>query len=147
MTGTQTGTPNPIAAGQTAAGANSAYLICRAQMGAAANTFYAQPSTQNGVGAGGGLSFVYQQGNRNLKSEVADTWTAGVVLQSPFEHELLRRITATVDWYQIAINDTILQYTMDYARYLCYGTVLVSDAAAAAAQAASAPARRIPAMR
>jgi outer membrane receptor protein involved in Fe transport len=144
--------PNPavggtatIASGQTAAGANSTYLICRAQMGAAgANTFYTGNQVAGGGGQGGALSFVYQIGNRNLKSEVADTWTAGLVFQSPFESELLRHMTATIDWYQIAINDAILPYSMDYARYLCYGTVQVADAAAAAAQAATAACQAAP---
>ena len=144
--------PNPavggtasVASGQTAAGANSAYLICRAQMGAAAaNTFYSGNQVAGGGGGGGAASFVYQIGNPNLKSEVADTWTAGFVFQSPFEHELLRHLTATVDWYQIAINSAILPYSMDYARYLCYSGVQVADAAAAAAQAATAACRAAP---
>jgi iron complex outermembrane receptor protein len=142
----QAGIPANIASGQTAAGAMSTYLICQAQMGTTgANTFYnATPQVANGTGAGGALSFVYQQGNPNLRSEVADTWTAGVVLQSPFGHPLASNLTATVDWYQIAINDAILPYSMDYARYLCYGTVQVADAAAAAAQAASAACQAVP---
>jgi outer membrane receptor protein involved in Fe transport len=142
----QANTPANIASGQTAAGATSTYLICQAQMGATgANTFYnATPQVANGAGAGGGLSFVYQQGNRNLESEVADTWTAGFVLRSPFEHALLSGFTATVDWYQIAINDAILPYSMDYARFQCYGNVQVADAGAAAAQAASAACQAVP---
>ncbi len=138
---TQAGLASNVASGQTAAGARSTYLICQAQMGATgAAQFYGANSVQvqNGAGAGGALSFVYQQGNRNLESEVADTWTAGIVARSPFEHALLNRITATIDWYQIAINDAILPYSMDYSRYLCYGTAQVTTAAAAAAQAASA---------
>ena len=118
----QAGTPANLAGGQTAAGATSSYLICRAQMGTAgANTFYGTTTTQvqNGAGAGGALSFVYQVGNRNLESEVADTWTAGIVLRSPFEHALLNRITATFDWYSIAIDDAILR-TPWIRALLCY---------------------------
>ncbi len=124
-----------LANGQTTAGANSAYLICRAQMGAtAANFFYGnvQPSA-----TGGALGSLNQVGNPGLDSEKADTWTAGVVIQSPFEHPLLSRMSATFDWYQISINDAILPYSADYARFLCYGAVQVGDAAAAAAQASS----------
>ena len=141
--------PNPIpggasqlAGGQTAAGANSAYLICRAQMGAAgAATFYS--STQPAAG-GGGFAWVNQIGNPNLDSEKSDTWTAGVVLRSPFEHPLASNITATIDWYSISINDTILPYSIDYARFLCYGAVQVTDAAGAAAQAASVACQNLP---
>ncbi len=64
---------------------------------------------------------IIQEGNPQLKSEKADTWTMGVVLQSPFERALLRNLTATLDWYSIEINDAILPYTVDYAGYLCYG--------------------------
>jgi iron complex outermembrane recepter protein len=143
----QSGTTVNIASGQTAAGAQSTYQICRAQMGTSAATTFYGPSTvhaQNGAGAGGALSFVYQIGNPRLKSEVADTWTAGVVFQSPFEHALLNKITATIDWYKISIDDAILPYSMDYARYQCYGTVQVADAAAAAIQAATPACQAVP---
>jgi outer membrane receptor protein involved in Fe transport len=143
--------PNPavggasqVASGQTAAGATSTYLICRAQMAGGAGTFYSSNQVANGAGAGGALSFVYQIGNPNLESEVADTWTAGIVLSSPFQHPLLNRISATFDWYKISIDDAILPYSMDYGRFLCYGTVQVADAAAAAAQAATDACRAVP---
>ena len=124
-----------LASGQTAAGANSTYLICRAQMGAGAAPFYAAaPPAGTSFNAAG---FTYQKGNDQLESEVADTWTAGVVLRSPFENALLNRITATIDWYQIAINKAILPYSQDYARYQCYGTRTVTTDAEALAQAAT----------
>ncbi|RYZ66915.1 MAG: TonB-dependent receptor, partial [Proteobacteria bacterium] len=131
-----TGQRTALASGQSAAGANSTYLICRAQMGAGATPFYnaAPPAGTSFNGAG----FTYQQGNRGLESEIADTWTAGIVLRSPFESALLNRITATVDWYQIAINNAILPYTQDYARYQCYGTRTVTTDAEARAAANSA---------
>ena len=46
-------------------------------------------------------------GNRNLKNERGDTWTAGLALTSPFTHPLLSRITATVDWYEARVSDPI----------------------------------------
>ncbi|MEP7313147.1 MAG: TonB-dependent receptor [Pseudomonadota bacterium] len=145
--------PNPIpaqggasslASGQTAAGAQSAYLICRAQMGAiGAAQFYGTTVAQPAAG-GGGFAWVNQVGNANLKSEKADTWTAGIVIQSPFENVLLRGLTATVDWYKIDISDAILPYSIDYARYLCYGATTVTDAAGAATQAASQACQFLP---
>jgi outer membrane receptor protein involved in Fe transport len=54
--------------------------------------------------AGGAALIV---GNRNLKNEKGDTWTAGLALSSPFTHPLLSRITATVDWYEARVSDPI----------------------------------------
>jgi iron complex outermembrane receptor protein len=125
-----------VAAGQTAAGANSTYLICQAQMGAAgANNYY---NLQNAVaGSGTAFNWVLQEGNTELDSEKADTWTAGVVFTSPFDSAWLSGLSASVDWWKVDIEDAIQQYSVDYARFLCYGTVQVADAAGAAAQAAS----------
>ena len=133
-----------IAPGQTAAGANSAYLICRAQIGAYANTYYTATNVAQPGAGGGGFAWVNQVGNKNLKNEIADTWTAGFVMQSPFEHALLRNLSATVDWYQIGIKDAILPYSITYAQYLCYGAVQVTDAAGALAQAQSQACQNTP---
>jgi len=46
-------------------------------------------------------------GNPDLKSEKAKTITLGGVVRSPFEGEMVSDITATVDFYQIKISDTI----------------------------------------
>ncbi len=136
--------PAPTRApGQTAAGAESTYLICRAMMGETAATyFYNNPLIQQPV-AGGSL-WNNQIGNSALDSEKADTYTAGVVLRSPFAHPLASRIQATVDWYKISIDDAILLYSADYAAYRCFGTVQVTNATEAAAQAASAGCQNVP---
>jgi iron complex outermembrane recepter protein len=124
-----------LAAGQTAAGAQSAYLICQAQMGAAAAaTFYSQNATGN---TGSVFNWVLQQGNPNLDSETADTYTAGVVFTSPSDSPWLSGFSAAIDWWKVDIEDAIQNYSVDYARFLCYGAVTVTSAAAAAAQAAS----------
>ena len=80
--------------------------LCSAQInlwgGNNASTYHVNP---NGfIAAGGVLTFA---GNPNLKSEKGDTWTAGLVLNSPFEHPLAQRITSTLDWYRIKITDPI----------------------------------------
>ena len=36
-----------------------------------------------------------------------DTWTAGLVVQSPFQAPLLQRLRFTVDWYSIKLKDAI----------------------------------------
>ena len=143
-TNPNTGLPTALAAGQTAAGAQSAYLICRAQMGTtASNYFYGSTNAQPGAG-GGGFAWINQIGNPNLDSEKAKTYTAGVVLRSPFNHALLNRMTFTADWYQIKIDHAILPYSIDYARFLCYGAVPVTNATEAAAQAASTACQALP---
>jgi iron complex outermembrane recepter protein len=80
--------------------------LCKDQIDAAGSagtsTFHANPNTF--VGLGGVLTF---SGNPDLKSEKGDTYTAGLVFNSPFEHALLQRLTATVDWYRIKITDPI----------------------------------------
>jgi outer membrane receptor protein involved in Fe transport len=92
----------------TAANPNRAQLLalCSAQINAwggnNASSFHADPLAFNT--AGGVLTF---QGNPDLKSEQGDTWTAGVVFRSPFEHALARRMTATVDWYSVKISNPI----------------------------------------
>ena len=47
------------------------------------------------------------EGNPALESESADTFTAGVVFNSPFDHPALERMTLSVDWYQIDITNAI----------------------------------------
>jgi len=44
-----------------------------------------------------------QQGNPTLESEQADTYTAGAVLNLPFA----KRLTLTLDWYQIKLDHSI----------------------------------------
>lgn len=135
--------PPPLAAGQTTAGAQSARLICEALMGAAgANQFY---NVANATGGGGGLfNWVQQVGNPALKSETADTWTFGFVMNSPFERPWLRGATLSIDYYRVEIEDAIMLYSVDYANFRCYGSTLVSNATQAAAQAASAACQLLP---
>ncbi|MET0282614.1 MAG: TonB-dependent receptor [Steroidobacteraceae bacterium] len=59
-------------------------------------------------------------GNTALKSEEAKTWTAGVVLRSPFQSEALNRITLAVDWYSIDIAGAISTATTSYVYQECF---------------------------
>ncbi len=122
------------APGQTAAGATSAYLICQAQMGpAAVAQYYQNPNNSQSAAPTSASFWINQIGNPNLNSENADTYTFGVVLQSHLDNPLLRRLTATIDWYNIHITDAILPYTTDYAQFLCYGGTTVTSLAEAQA--------------
>jgi outer membrane receptor protein involved in Fe transport len=80
---------------------------------------------------------VFQEGNRNLDSEKANTWTAGLVFTSRSGNPWLAGLSGAVDWWKVDIKDAIQQYSIDYAQYLCYGVTSVADPAAAAAQAAT----------
>ncbi len=131
-----TETQPALAAGQTAAGAQSARLICEAKMGPAAATQFYTVADATG-GAGGLFNWVQQTGNPNLTSETADTWTFGFVMNSPFEAEWLSGMTLSFDYYKVEIEDAIMLYSVDYANFRCYGSTLVANAAEAAAQAAT----------
>jgi iron complex outermembrane recepter protein len=148
----QTNPINPInntatllAPGQTRAGAQSAYLICKAMMGPAVSQWYGSTSTSGGgLAAAAGSAWNNQIGNANLESEKAKTYTAGMVLRSPWQHPLLNRSTLTVDWYKIGIDDAILLYSADYAAFRCFGEVQVATPEAAEAQARSAACGLVP---
>jgi len=80
--------------------------LCSQQINAwgANNASVFHADRNNFTQVGGVLTFA---GNPGLKSEKGDTYTAGLVFNSPFEHPLAQRITATVDWYKIKISDPI----------------------------------------
>jgi iron complex outermembrane recepter protein len=56
---------------------------------------------------GGTFAWTNAVGNPNLRPEKADTWTAGLVVQSPFSAALLRRLRFTVDWFNIKLHEAI----------------------------------------
>jgi outer membrane receptor protein involved in Fe transport len=56
-----------------------------------------------------------QQGNANLRAEVARTWTAGVVLRPHF----VPRLQIGVDWYDIRIRDAINTASASTVASLC----------------------------
>ena len=125
-----------IAKGSTPESRASTRMICEAQMGSAGATqFYTVADAPAGGGAG--FNWLLQQGNPDLESEVADTWTAGFVFSSPWTNPLASGLQASIDWWKVDIDDAIQQYSVDYARYRCYGTNIVTTAAEAAAQAAT----------
>jgi outer membrane receptor protein involved in Fe transport len=85
-----------------------------------AASFYAagQENTRQPAGTGGGGSFPVTVGNQYyreninpdvapLKSEIADTWTVGAVIRSPFTSPALSRLSLTVDYFNIKIKDPI----------------------------------------
>jgi outer membrane receptor protein involved in Fe transport len=139
----QNSAPPQLAAGQTVEGATSTYLICQAQMTlAGVQQYYGIEGDPNYPGTratqgGGGAAWTILKGNPDLKSEKADTWTAGLVFTSVAENPWFANLTAAVDWWKVSVKDAIQQYSLDYANYLCYGTRIVSTPQEAAEQAAT----------
>ncbi|HEY4213955.1 MAG TPA: TonB-dependent receptor [Steroidobacteraceae bacterium] len=130
------GAATAIAPGQTAAGAQSTYLICQALMGTTGANAYYHNSNQSTTAASTQF-YVNQEGNPNLESEKAKTWTGGVVLSRLSDNALLRDFSASIDWWRIDIRNAIGLDNTDYANFQCYGGAPVTDAAGAAARAAS----------
>jgi outer membrane receptor protein involved in Fe transport len=138
--GTGESNPPPIAAGQTAAGAQSTRLICEALMGgpgsSGANQFY---NLNNAPAAtGGGFAWVLQKGNPNLVPETADTLTWGLVAS------LANNMTWSFDWYKVEVEDAIMLYSLTYAGWRCFGANQVTTPAEAAVAAATPGCQLVP---
>jgi len=125
------------ASGQSAAGALSTYLICQAQMGTAATTQYYTTTNQGTQAAAAVFAWLNEEGNPSLRSETADSWTAGFVINHVSDNPWLSGLSGSVDWWQTSIKNAIELDSPDYANFLCYGGVTVTNAAQAAAQAAT----------
>ncbi len=99
--------------------AANARLICEALMTPqGAQNFYNNANNQV-AGTPSGFVFTIQNGNPNLQSEKAKTWTAGVVLRSPWMTPALSRLNLSIDWYRIEINDAIQFQAIDDVRAAC----------------------------
>ena len=137
--------PPFIAAGSSQAQANSSFPICQALMGATATqNFYFAGNDVTQPGGGGGFAWVLQEGNRGLNSETADSWTFGGVLRSPIDNPWLSGLNLTMDWYKVEIEDAIMQYSLDFAQFRCFGTRLVTTPAEAQEQARTAGCQLMP---
>ena len=135
--------PPLLAAGNTIEQANSTRLICEAVMTPAAVNQYYSVSNAGG-GGGGAFNWVNQEGNPNLESETADTWTLGVVARAPSDNPWLEGLNVALDYYRVEIEEAIMLYSVDTANFRCFGEVFVSNASEAAAQAASPACQLVP---
>src|SRR6185437_15769206 len=114
--GSATGVATKVVNIKGAAGAQSTYLICQALMGSAAtSSTYYTGSNQATQAAAATFGWLNEQGNPNLRSETADTWTAGFVFSNLSDHPLLSGLSGSVDWYQLHINNAIELTSPDYA--------------------------------
>jgi outer membrane receptor protein involved in Fe transport len=108
---------NPATNTNGAAGATSAMLICSALMTpTGASVFYSSFQTP---GAPSPFGFVEQEGNPNLKPETAKTWTAGIVLSSPWKNPWTTGLRASVDWYFIRLTNAIEFNSVDNVKAAC----------------------------
>src|SRR5690606_38002561 len=71
-----------------------------------------------------GFAFPTLVGNPNLVPEVSDTWTAGMVINSPMTSGPLSRLRLSVDWYDISIKDVIGPMTVAAAFQQCLDPAL-----------------------
>jgi outer membrane receptor protein involved in Fe transport len=92
----------------------------------------------NGAGstASSGFAFPTTVGNENLTPETAKTWTAGVVLSSPFTSPFLDRFRLSVDWFNIRVDDAIGVQSVGVAQRQClqpeFNPLVLTDPVAAA---------------
>lgn len=63
-----------------------------------------------------------QQGNPDLKPEKADTFTFGLVWNPLFDAPLLQRLTTSIDYYQIELEDAISTLAADIVFARCFST-------------------------
>ena len=71
-----------------------------------------------------GFVFPTTVGNPNLEPEQADTWTAGMVIDSPFDSGLFRRFRLSVDWFDIKVDNAIGEQTVAIALQQCFDPAL-----------------------
>lgn len=67
-------------------------------------------------------------GNRDLKEETADSWTLGAVYRPKFDHPLLSRVSASVDYYSIEIKDVIGSITAANQLQGCFNATGLTNA-------------------
>jgi len=114
-----------------------------------AGSYYGGDSTtqtqRQPTGAGGGFNYAignqYFRENINpdfpaLEPEVADTWTAGAVIQSPFRSGPLSRLNLTVDYFNIKIDNPITSLSAGGQLLRCVNAQY-NDAAAGVAAGAT----------
>jgi len=63
------------------------------------------------------------QGNPDLKSEKAKTWTFGTVIESPFESEALRDMHLSLDYYRINITGAISPASTQLVYQECFNSL------------------------
>jgi outer membrane receptor protein involved in Fe transport len=114
---------NPLSFSANPANANGAAVlaVCKTLMdqtgsATAKDLYYAGVQSNSTFG----FAFPTLVGNASLVPEKADTWTAGVVLSSPFKSAALSRLRLSVDWYRISVKHAIGPQTVAIALQQCF---------------------------
>lgn len=81
------------------------------------------PAGVDTFGQGNSQISINFAGNTDLQPETATTFTAGFVLDKPFEDGLFRDLVASIDYYQIRITDAIGGIDPNAVIADCYNTV------------------------
>jgi iron complex outermembrane receptor protein len=84
-----------------------------------ADRFYNNPQAQT---VGGTFAFPSLQGNSNIGPEQANTWTAGVVINSPLQDGPLSGLRLTLDYYNIKVKNVIGDQSIDVVHQQCFST-------------------------
>lgn len=133
--------PLPYSANPDNANGNNVYQTCLAMMPnqQASDAYYVGGPGQTDDSTFG-FAWPSAVGNPNLTPEKADTWTAGMVLRSPFASPALSSLRLAVDYYNIGVKDAIGQQTVGIVMRSCFDPTLnplVGTDPAAAAQTAA----------
>jgi len=97
-----------------------AQALCSAIIGTGNSRFDQNPGTYTGPFGFFPYEIETLSGNTKLKPEIARTWTAGVVLRSPFQSAALSKITASIDWYHIEIEGLVAPLDPVTTYQLCF---------------------------
>ncbi|WP_291537312.1 TonB-dependent receptor [Brevundimonas sp.] len=71
---------------------------------------------------GSAQAFALTGGNEDLYEETTDTYSFGVVVQSPFEAPLLSGMSVALDWYNIKIKDAIGALSVTNSIRYCFNS-------------------------
>ncbi|KAK0342039.1 hypothetical protein LTR94_023873, partial [Friedmanniomyces endolithicus] len=71
---------------------------------------------------GSAQAFALTGGNEDLYEETTDTYSFGVVVQSPFETSWLRNMSVALDWYNIKIEDAIGALSVTNSIRYCFNS-------------------------
>jgi outer membrane receptor protein involved in Fe transport len=119
------GNPNSFSANPANANGAAVEAVCRVLMEQSGDPT-ADEQFYEGTQPTGSFGFAFPTtvGNENLSPEVADTWTAGVVLSSPFSGGALDTLRLTVDYFNIKVKDAIAVQTVGSALQQCFDPAL-----------------------
>ncbi len=81
--------------------------LCRQLMTPTASRVFYDTSPVNTQPGGSVVTTAFRRGNPLIEPETADTFTLGLVLESPFQRPWLSGLSATIDYYSIEIDDII----------------------------------------